>query len=188
MYVRPRYMFKCSRILKSVKLWSLEFSWAVPQVVALDRQMNDCKDDLSQVQRTVKEVHKTHLTWKWNYIIQYIQCGIPTAPLHRICLVRMLFLQNPSLLVVLCTAIVKRRQSFGLLHRNVDVAGSTVTQRHVCCMPTMWAKHTCEIFNFLRNLRWLRCTRLPCWSFTLVLLAAIAKTEAPFLHLHFARW
>lgn len=62
MYVRLRYMFECNGMLESVKSWSLEFSLAaLPQVVALDRQMNDCKDDLSQVHWTVKEVHKTHL-------------------------------------------------------------------------------------------------------------------------------
>lgn len=45
----------------------------------------------------------------------------------------------------------------------------------------------CPQVTMKHNLHWLRCTRLPSWSFTFVLLATIAKTEAPFLHLHFAR-
>ena len=97
MYVRLRYMFECNWMFRSVKSRSLEFSLAaLPQVVALDRQMNDCKDDLSQVRRTVKEDHKTHL-----HNLEIAMWDSYCAFSHRICLAHMWELQlGPELQIV----------------------------------------------------------------------------------------
>ena len=97
MYVRLRYMFECNWMFRSVKSRSLEVSLAaLPQVVALDRQMNDCKDDLSQVRRTVKEDHKTHL-----HNLEIAMWDSYCAFSHRICLAHMWELQlGPELQIV----------------------------------------------------------------------------------------